>query len=357
MLDEQGLEGLTLRAIARRAGLSHGAPLRHFPTLASLLAAVGAQGFRELMRRGRRADRRASADGASALEHLAAAGRGYVTFAIASPGVFTVMFRPERLDSTDPVYVAASLESFRQLQDIVEAAQAEGFHPDVDVTPARVRDVDDDARPRRPLDPRRRAPRRRRDLRARRLHRALAIDRARHRRRARHDLSKEERHARPEHNYLEGNFGPVHEEITAIDLPVTGTVPAELDGRFLRNGPNPISAPDPEKYHWFTGDGMVHGLRLRDGKAEWYRNRWVRSPEVAAALGEPAPPSPFAEGTPTFGANTNVVSIAGKTFAIVEAGVAAGRAHRRAGDGRPVELRRHARAPVQRAPEARPADR
>ena len=49
MLDEQGLDGLTLRAIARRAGVSHGAPLRHFPTLAALLSAVAAQGFRELI--------------------------------------------------------------------------------------------------------------------------------------------------------------------------------------------------------------------------------------------------------------------------------------------------------------------
>ena len=92
----------------------------------------------------------------------------------------------------------------------------------------------------------------------------------------------------PSHHYLEGNFGPVTEEITAVDLPVTGTIPAELDGRLLRNGPNPIEPQDPATYHWFTGDGMVHGLRLRDGKAEWYRNRWVRSPEVAAALGEPS---------------------------------------------------------------------
>ena len=125
---------------------------------------------------------------------------------------------------------------------------------------------------------------------------------------------------RPEHNYLEGNFGPVHEEITAVDLPVTGSIPAELDGRLIRNGPNPVTAPDPEKYHWFTGDGMVHGVRLRDGKAEWYRNRWVRSAEVAAALGEPASPTPYAEGVPSFAANTNVVSIAGTTYAIVEAG-------------------------------------
>ena len=97
-----------------------------------------------------------------------------------------------------------------------------------------------------------------------------------------------------ENPYLEGNFAPVTEEVTAVDLPVTGTHP----GRARR--PAPAQRPEPDRrrrtrptYHWFTGDGMVHGLRLRDGKAEWYRNRWVRSPDVAAALGEPAPPSPY----------------------------------------------------------------
>ncbi len=124
----------------------------------------------------------------------------------------------------------------------------------------------------------------------------------------------------PSHNYLEGNFGPVQEEITAVDLPVTGTIPAGLDGRLLRNGPNPIGPTDPATYHWFVGDGMVHGLRLRDGSAEWYRNRWVRSPEVAAALGEPVPPSPYPESVESFAANTNVIEHAGKYYAIVEAG-------------------------------------
>jgi carotenoid cleavage dioxygenase len=124
----------------------------------------------------------------------------------------------------------------------------------------------------------------------------------------------------PTHHYLDGNFGPVQEEITAVDLPVTGSIPAELDGRLLRNGPNPIGTPDPSTYHWFLGDGMVHGLRLRDGKAEWYRNRWVRSPEVAAALGEPTPPSAYPDDVSVFGANTNVIGHAGRTLAIVEAG-------------------------------------
>ena len=124
-----------------------------------------------------------------------------------------------------------------------------------------------------------------------------------------------------ENPYLQqGNFAPVTEEVTAFDLPVTGALPAELDGRLLRNGPNPVGAEDPATYHWFTGDGMVHGLRLRDGRAEWYRNRWVRSPDVATALGEPEPPSPYGPDVRLFAANTNVVEIGGSTFAIVEAG-------------------------------------
>jgi carotenoid cleavage dioxygenase len=128
-----------------------------------------------------------------------------------------------------------------------------------------------------------------------------------------------------ENRYLSGNFAPVHEEATLTDLPVTGRLPGELDGRYLRNGPNPAAPADPQTYHWFTGDGMVHGLQLRDGNAAWYRNRWVRSASVAAALGEPTHPGPVFEGM-DFASNTNVIGHAGRTFAIVEAG------------GRPYEL-------------------
>src|SRR5438105_3050113 len=92
--------------------------------------------------------------------------------------------------------------------------------------------------------------------------------------------------------YLEGNYGPVREEVTVADLPVTGSIPGHLDGRYLRNGPNPVVDPDPAAYHWFLGTGMVHGIRLRDGRAEWYRNRWVRSADVAEALGEQPRPGP-----------------------------------------------------------------
>jgi carotenoid cleavage dioxygenase-like enzyme len=129
--------------------------------------------------------------------------------------------------------------------------------------------------------------------------------------------------------YLEGNFAPVKEELTAgpADLKVTGTIPAELNGRFLRNGPNPVLSPDPATYHWFSGDGMVHGIALKDGQAQWYRNRWVRSAAVAQALGEePRRGSAEVHGGMDFAANTNVIGHAGRTYAIVEAG------------GRPYEL-------------------
>jgi carotenoid cleavage dioxygenase len=128
-----------------------------------------------------------------------------------------------------------------------------------------------------------------------------------------------------ENVYLSGNFAPVREETTALDLTVTGTIPRELRGRLLRIGPNPVVPPDPAAYHWFTGNGLVHGLRLRDGRAEWYRSRFVRDDAVTAARGWPRTPGPrhgMGEGV----ANTNVIGHAGRTWAIVEAG------------GLPVEL-------------------
>ena len=120
-------------------------------------------------------------------------------------------------------------------------------------------------------------------------------------------------------SYVEGSMAPVADEVTAFDLPVTGTIPEELEGRWLRNGPNPRSAVDPSTHHWFLGDGMVHGVRLRHGKAEWYRNRWVRGTRIAAELGED-PPQGHSYGDRDFGPNTSVGGFAGRTWAMVEAG-------------------------------------
>ena len=109
-----------------------------------------------------------------------------------------------------------------------------------------------------------------------------------------------------------GNYAPVADELTEHDLVVEGAVPAELDGWYLRNGPNPRKATG----HWFTGDGMIHGVRIEDGKAKWYRNRWVGTDSFVDPF-----PLYNTDGTRNLRAavaNTHVVNHAGKTLALVE---------------------------------------
>ncbi|CAI7768680.1 unnamed protein product [Closterium sp. NIES-54] len=80
----------------------------------------------------------------------------------------------------------------------------------------------------------------------------------------------------PSTTYLTGVFAPVDKEIGPVaDLPVTGQLPECLNGEFVRNGPNPKFAPT-FSYHLFDGDGMLHGVRIKDGRAS-YVNRWVRT--------------------------------------------------------------------------------
>jgi carotenoid cleavage dioxygenase len=114
--------------------------------------------------------------------------------------------------------------------------------------------------------------------------------------------------------HLRGNYAPVCDEVTAFDLSVEGALPPELDGLFLRNGPNPRSGTSP---HWFAGDGMLHGVRLEAGRALWYRNRYLRTPsfldpqrEVISEQG-----IDLGAGGP---ANTHVIEHAGRILALVE---------------------------------------
>ena len=77
--------------------------------------------------------------------------------------------------------------------------------------------------------------------------------------------------------FLQGNYAPIDTELTRYDLPVTGEIPLELCGRYVRTGPNPPLVVDQDTHHWFTGNGMVHGIELRDGKALWYKARWINA--------------------------------------------------------------------------------
>jgi carotenoid cleavage dioxygenase len=126
--------------------------------------------------------------------------------------------------------------------------------------------------------------------------------------------------------WLAGNFAPIMMECDAAHLPVTGDLPRELHGTLFRNGPNPQFTPlDPMHHHWFSGDGMLHGFTLENGRAS-YRNRWVRTakwqaeaaacrPLISGYSAANGPDVVFAdEGV----ANTNVIWHAGRLLALEE---------------------------------------
>lgn len=118
--------------------------------------------------------------------------------------------------------------------------------------------------------------------------------------------------------FLEGSFAPVDQESTFTRLDVSGTIPVELDGILARIGPNPIGTPNPATYHWFVGDGMVHGLRLLNGEAVWYRNRWVGTDKANRQLDRPRADGKRHGIVDTV--NTNIIGHAGSLWALVEAG-------------------------------------
>ncbi|GAA3560759.1 carotenoid oxygenase family protein [Streptomyces osmaniensis] len=113
--------------------------------------------------------------------------------------------------------------------------------------------------------------------------------------------------------YLTGHFTPVADEVTATELTVEGSLPPELTGRLLRNGHNPKPGVTPT--HWFKGSGMVHGIRLREGRAEWYRNRWVHTPALDGAPYMTDQGPDLTAST----AGTHVIEHAGRLLALCEA--------------------------------------
>ena len=87
---------------------------------------------------------------------------------------------------------------------------------------------------------------------------------------------------------MQGNFAPVREEVESFSLRVQGALPPELNGLYVRNGSNPSVGDSP---HWFFGDGMTHGVRLENGTAVSYRNRYVQTTmyQSGASFGQGAP--------------------------------------------------------------------
>jgi carotenoid cleavage dioxygenase len=127
--------------------------------------------------------------------------------------------------------------------------------------------------------------------------------------------------------YLTGNFGPLSSDDDFADLPIAGEIPKALSGAYYRTGPNPQFAPRDSNYHWFAGDGMVHGFFVEDGKVS-YRNRYVRTPKWEAehkagkslfgTFGNPMTTDPSVMGMDSGVANTNIVWHAGRLLALEE---------------------------------------
>jgi AcrR family transcriptional regulator len=125
LVRERGVGHVSLRAVARRVGVTHAASSHHFANKAGLLTAFATQGYMQLAQEVISAiDEAHPVDGPAVLE---AVGRGYVRFAVVNPGRFEVMFRLDVLNADDPDFVAASEGAYSLLVNTIARCQSEGF--------------------------------------------------------------------------------------------------------------------------------------------------------------------------------------------------------------------------------------
>ncbi len=119
-----------------------------------------------------------------------------------------------------------------------------------------------------------------------------------------------------DNSFLKGLNAPVFEEIDISKLKVSGTIPPELEGMYVRNGPNPMFKPKTYNYP-IEGDGMLHGIYFNKGKVS-YKNRWIQTRGLAYEIfsGQELPELKFKNY-----ANTNIIAHAGKLLALYEIGL------------------------------------
>lgn len=127
LLADEGVEHLTLRRLARRAGVSHSAPLRHFRSLSDLRAEVAAAGFEQLLEALENAAATLPGE-ASVRQRLRAACRAYICVATENAALFALMFRAEDLDPGNLRYVQSGIAAFDALVAHVRELQQRGWH-------------------------------------------------------------------------------------------------------------------------------------------------------------------------------------------------------------------------------------
>ena len=129
VIEEDGIGALSLRAVARRAGVSHGAPAHHFTDKAGLLTALATHAMERFATNLSEATREA---GDSALERVRAIGRAYVRFAAQNPAYFYIVTRFELIRRDDAAFARSYQTTFDMVKDAVSAAQQEGWGTDMD---------------------------------------------------------------------------------------------------------------------------------------------------------------------------------------------------------------------------------
>lgn len=125
LIAEQGTGKLSLREVARRAGVSHGAPAHHFTNKSGLMLALARDGWERMIQSildGIEKDR--PSNGPDLLDTV---GRAYVAFAVANPGRFEVMFRRDLYDLSDADYLASGESSWAFLSDTIRQCVDENF--------------------------------------------------------------------------------------------------------------------------------------------------------------------------------------------------------------------------------------
>jgi AcrR family transcriptional regulator len=118
-LAERGIEAFSLRAVAKRAGVSHAAPAHHFGDAGGLLTALATQGFKDFLAAQAQREEQALPDARS---QLVASGLGYVDFAMQRPAVFRLLFGSARPDYQNPDLAHAAEAAYKHLVQLVEAA-------------------------------------------------------------------------------------------------------------------------------------------------------------------------------------------------------------------------------------------
>lgn len=114
-----------------------------------------------------------------------------------------------------------------------------------------------------------------------------------------------------------GATAPVTDEVDLTDLPITGTIPLDLDGVLVRNGPNPLGDrfEGSDVLDWWPEAAMLHGISFQNGRAISYRNRWART-QRWAQVHHPVTSQALLDTNP----NVNVLHHAGEILALSEGG-------------------------------------